>query len=379
MLLPWLEDPTFAARLDWLSAVAGLDLRHLGTEADEDTIRDTANAQPLLVATGLVAALEVFPHPADSFGKIGAVAGHSVGELTAAAGARVITGEQAMVLVRERGRAMAGAAATTATGMTAVLGGDRDDVLATLERHGLVAANDNGPGQIVAAGTLDQLAALAADPPTKARLAPLKVAGAFHTAHMAPAVGHLAGLARSVSVHDARTPVISNRDGRVLHEGPEVLSRIVGQISQPVRWDLCMEAMADLGVTGILEMPPAGTLTGIAKRYFGKEVETFALKTPDQLDDARAFVNKHGEPSPISLSPTWRMVVAPAKGTFHLDGASRDADVLAAGASIGDIVSLRDRIVVTAAHGGQVVEWLVEDGDLVSPGQPLIRLHPAGA
>ena len=299
-LTPWLEDPVFAARFDWLATVAGIDLIHYGTQADDEAIRDTQIAQPLLVATGLVAALGLFPHPADAFAKVGAVAGHSVGELTAAAGARAITAEQAMVLVRERGRAMAAAAATVPTGMTAVLGGDREEVLATIARHGLTAANDNGPGQIVAAGTLEQLEALKGDPPTKARLAPLSVAGAFHTDHMAPAVGRLASLARSVSVHDPRLRVISNKDGRVVDSGTEVLERIVGQIASPVRWDLCLETMAGLGVTGILEMPPAGTLTGIAKRYFkgadlGKDVETFALKTPDQLDEAREFCARHAE------------------------------------------------------------------------------------
>jgi len=377
-LTPWLEDPGFEARMEWLSTVAGVDLVHYGTEADAETIRATEIAQPLLVATGLVAALQLFPHPADAFARIGAVAGHSVGELTAAAGARVIHAEQAMVLVRERGNAMARAAAETPTGMTAVLGGDRDEVLAAIERHGLTAANDNGPGQIVAAGTLAQLEAFAADPPAKARLMPLSVAGAFHTSHMEPAVGHLARLARSVSVHDPRTAVISNRDGRVVHDGAEVLARIVGQIASPVRWDLCLETMADLGVTGILEMPPAGTLTGIAKRAL-KGVETFALKTPDQLDEARAFCDKHGESNPIETSPTWRMVVSPAKGTFRMSRDVVDLAVLPSGTSIGDIASLRDTIPVTAAHGGQVVEWLVEDGDLVSPGQPLLRLHPEGA
>ncbi len=377
-LTPWLEDKTFASRLEWLSVVAGLDLIHYGTEADAETIRDTSVAQPLLVATGLVAALELFPHPADAFSQIGAVAGHSVGELAAAAGARVITAEQAMVLVRERGKAMAEAAAVTPTGMTALLGGDRDEVLASLEKHGLTPANDNGPGQIVAAGTVEQLEALAADPPAKARLMPLSVAGAFHTEHMGPAVGHLARLARSVSVHDARIPVISNRDGTIVHEGADVLARIVGQIASPVRWDLCLDTMSDVGVTGILEMPPAGTLTGIAKRAL-KGVETFALKTPDQLDDARAFVQKHGEVSPIDTTPTWRMVVSPAKGTFHVAEAAADAVALQAGAPIGDIATSRDRTSVVAVHGGQVVEWLVEDGDLVSPGQPLLRLHPEGA
>ena len=378
-LQPWLEDPTFASRFGWLSTVAGLDLAHYGTEADADTIRETQIAQPLLVATGLVAALELFPHPADAFQQIGAVAGHSVGEIAAATGARVITAEQAMVLVRERGRAMAEAAGMTPTGMTAVLGGDREEILAAIDKHGLTAANDNGPGQIVAAGTLEQLAAFAEEPPTKARLMPLSVAGAFHTRHMEPAVGHLAGLARSVSVHDPRTRLISNRDGKVIHDGREVLARIVGQIASPVRWDLCLEAMEDLGVTGILEMPPAGTLTGIAKRAL-KGVETFALKTPDQLDDARAFCAKHGEASGVGIgtSPTWRMVVSPIKGTFHKSEEAADLDLLPAGTTIGDVASLRGRTGVIAAHGGQVVEWLVEDGDPVSPGQPLIRLHPEG-
>ena len=288
-----MELPSFAERLEWLSAVAGLDLVHYGTEADADTIRDTAVAQPLLVASGLLAALELFPHPAEAFARVGAVAGHSVGELAAAAGAGAITAEQAMVLVRERGRAMAEAAARTPTSMTAVLGGHRDDVLAKIEQHGLTAANDNGPGQIVAAGTVEQLTAFADDAPEKARLVPLSVAGAFHTQHMSPAVDVLGRLARSVSTHDARIPVISNRDGKVVHDGREVLERMVTQVSNPVRWDLCIETMLDLGVTGLLEMPPAGTLTGIAKRAM-KGVETFALKTPDQLDDARAFCDKHG-------------------------------------------------------------------------------------
>jgi [acyl-carrier-protein] S-malonyltransferase len=222
-LAPWLEHEQFATRLQWLSTVAGLDLAHYGTEADADTIRDTKIAQPLLVATGLVAALELFPHPADAFEKIGAVAGHSVGELTAAAGVRAISAEQAMVLVRERGNAMAEASAVTPTGMTAILGGDRDEILAGLDKHGLTAANDNGPGQIVAAGTLEQLAAFAEEPPAKSRLMPLTVAGAFHTEHMVPAVGHVDFLARSVSVHDPRVPVISNRDGQVISDGGEVL------------------------------------------------------------------------------------------------------------------------------------------------------------
>jgi [acyl-carrier-protein] S-malonyltransferase len=291
----------------------------------------------------------------------------------------VLTAEQAMVLVRERGKAMASAAAQTATSMTAVLGGDRDEVLAKLAEHGLTPANDNGPGQIVAAGTVEELAALAADPPAKTRLIPLSVAGAFHTKHMEPAVQTLAKYATAISTHDPRTRLISNRDGQVVHDGRDVLQRLVTQVNAPVRWDLCMETMADLQVTGILELPPAGTLTGIARRAL-KGVETFALKTPDQLDDARAFVDKHGSPSEIDASPTWRLLVAPMKGTFsRSDQVLRESgDTVEAGEVVAKVKSLRDELEVKAPHGGIVVEWLVEEGDPVAPGQPLVRLHPNG-
>jgi [acyl-carrier-protein] S-malonyltransferase len=292
-LSPWLAEPTFADRLEWLSAVSGLDLRHYGTEADAETIRDTAVAQPLLVAAGLLAALELFPHPADAFPYLGIAAGHSVGEITAAAGVGVLSAEQAMVLVRERGRAMAAASAVTATSMTAVVGGKPEEVLAAIERQGLTPANNNGSGQVVAAGTKEQLAALAADPPPRARLIELSVAGAFHTVHMQPAVERLAQLARAISTHDPRTRLLSNADGQVVHDGREVLRRIVSQVANPVRWDLCMATMAELGVTGLLEMPPAGTLTGIAKRNL-KGIELFSLNTPDQVTDAMEFVRDHG-------------------------------------------------------------------------------------
>jgi [acyl-carrier-protein] S-malonyltransferase len=373
-LAPWLDDPVFADRISWLSAVAGMDLAYYGTRADADTIRDTQVAQPLLVASGLLSALALFPHPADAFGKNGVAAGHSVGEITAAAGVRVITAEQAMVFVRERGRAMAEAAKVVPTGMTAVLGGDPDEVAAALEAHGLTAANVNGAGQVVAAGTFEQLEAFAADPPAKARLRPLSVAGAFHTVHMASAVDVLRRHARSISTHDPRTRLLSNRDGQVIHDGRAFLNRLVDQVSNPVRWDRCMETMGDLGVTGLLEVPPAGTLTGLAKRAL-PGVETFALKTPDQLDDARDFVDRHAQANPLDASPTWRMVVSPLKGTFTSTGVAPGKS-LAPGAAVGTVRSLRDTLEVTAPHGGTIVEWLVSDGDPVAPGQPLVRLHP---
>lgn len=381
-LAPWLESSGFADRLNWLSAVAGIDLAKYGTEADAETIRDTAIAQPLLVAASLATAQEIVDAPDGAFSRAGALAGHSVGELAAAAGAGVLSAEQAMVLVRERGKAMAAAAQQTATSMTAVLGGDRDEVLAKLAEHGVTAANDNGPGQVVAAGTVEQLAALSADAPAKARLVPLSVAGAFHTHHMQPAVDVLAGYARAVTTQDPRTRLISNADGQIVTDGQDMLQRLVKQVSAPVRWDLCLQTMSDLEVTGILELPPAGTLTGIAKRAM-KGVETFALKTPDQLDDARAFIQKHsseehGSWAATEGEPAWRQLVAPMQGTFTRKGATprETGDSVEPGETVARITHERDELAVTAPYGGTVAEWLVSEGDPVSPGQPLVRLHP---
>jgi [acyl-carrier-protein] S-malonyltransferase len=300
-LAPWLELPIFRERLESLSDVAGLDLVAHGTTSDAETIKDTAVAQPLIVAAGLAAVPTLFPQD-DLGASVGASAGHSVGEITAAALAGVLTDADAMAFVRERGRGMAAASAVAPTGMSAVLGGDPAEVAQTLERHGLTAANANGAGQVVAAGTAEQLAALSADPPAKARVIPLQVAGAFHTVHMAPAVEALGEQARGFTTSAPSVPLVSNTDGAVLRDGAEVLARLVSQVSNPVRWDLCMKTFADLGVTGLIELPPAGTLVGLAKRGL-PGVETLALKTPEDLEAAQRMVREHGG-SPVAGSPS---------------------------------------------------------------------------
>ena len=376
-LTPWLDVPGVRERLEWLSVVSGIDLVKHGTESDADTIRDTAIAQPLIVGSGLVTLLSMFPHPSTAYSSIGAGAGHSVGEITAAVGAGVLTAEQAMIFVRERGKAMADAAARTATGMSAVLGGDADEIVARCEEIGLTPANMNGAGQIVVAGTESQLQAFADNPPDGARVRPLEVAGAFHTEHMGPAVGWLGRLSNAVTTHDPRIRLLSNADGRVVHDGRDVLRRLVNQVSNPVRWDLCMETMADLGVTAVLEIPPAGTLTGLAKRAL-PGVETLAVKTPDDLDAAWAMIREHGTISHLDSNPTWRMLVAPGKGIFRRSLEAAPGDELQQSATVGSVDTLRGSTPVNAPHGGIVVEWLVQDGDPVSPGQPIVRLHPVG-
>ncbi|TQM62837.1 ACP S-malonyltransferase [Humibacillus xanthopallidus] len=297
-LSPWLELDGVRDRLEALGEAGGLDLVAHGTVSDADTIKDTAVAQPLIVAAGLVTAGALLPAPTEATGAV--LAGHSVGEFTATALAGVVSGAQAMSLVATRGRAMAEASAVTPTGMAAVLGGDTDEVLATIERHGLTPANVNGAGQVVAAGTLEQIEALRADPPAKARVIPLQVAGAFHTHHMAPAVDALAAAAADLTPADPTLALLSNADGRAVTDGAEVVTRLVRQVSNPVRWDQCMATLVDLGVTGLLELAPAGTLVGLAKRAM-PGVETVAPKTPDDLDAARALVETHGgtdNPSP---------------------------------------------------------------------------------
>lgn len=378
-LTPWLELPGFRDRLGWLSAAADIDLVTHGTASDEDTIKDTAVAQPLIVGAGLLSLLSLFSHPADGFRSVGVGAGHSVGEITAAAAAGVISAEQAMVFVRERGKAMAAASAVTPTGMSAVLGGDHAEVLERLDSLGLTPANANGAGQVVAAGTMEQLAALTANPPAKARVIPLKVAGAFHTQHMAPAHEVLAGYARAISTHDARVPLITNRDGSVVLGGRAFLDNMVAQVTRPVRWDLTMETMVEMGVTAIIELPPAGTLTGLAKRAM-KGVERVALNTPEDLADAQRLIEEHGgHDADGGGAPDWRVIVSPMKGaiTFAEGVATAEGERLEAGQTLATVGSLRESSLVIAAEDSVLIEWLVSDGDPVSPGMPLVRLFPA--
>lgn len=278
-LTPWLALDGVADHLAQLSAAADLDLVHYGTEADEDTIKDTAIAQPLIVAAGIVTGRLV----QRLLGEENVVfAGHSVGEITAAALSGVISEEDAMRFIRVRANGMAEAAAATPTGMSAVLGGIEDDVRAAIDAAGLTAANSNGGGQIVAAGSLENLAAFAENPPAKTRVIPLKVAGAFHTSYMAAAQGPLADFAATLSPAEPTAPLLSNYDGTAVASGAAALDSLVAQVTRPVRWDLCMATLAEQGVTRIVEVAPAGTLIGLAKRALRGTPGT-AINTPEDL------------------------------------------------------------------------------------------------
>ena len=289
---PWLELPAFKSEIEAMQAASGVDLLTHGTTSDADTIRDTAIAQPLIVSAGIASLRAILGEQSLVDTGIFGVAGHSVGEITAAAAAGVFSTEQAINFVNKRGQEMAKAAALESTSMAAVLGGDQAIVEQRLAELDLEPANYNGGGQIVAAGSSAGIAELQAAGPEGARVIPLQVAGAFHTRYMAPAVAALSEYASSLSVNDPEVKLFSNSNGRAVSSGSEFLTSLVRQVSSPVRWDMCMQQMLEAGVTAILEVSPAGTLAGLAKRSM-PGVEILAVKTPDNLDAALSLINNH--------------------------------------------------------------------------------------
>jgi [acyl-carrier-protein] S-malonyltransferase len=291
-LEPWLAEPRFAEHLGALSEAAGLDLAAHGSVSNADTIRDTAVAQPLIVAASLMALAAVLDEGSGSGwkSKTAGIAGHSVGEFAAAAGAGILTEHDAMVLVSARGNAMAAAAAQVATGMSAVIGGNQEELLALLDTLGLQPANFNGGGQLVVAGELPALAALQSAPPTGARVIPLQVAGAFHTRYMQPAVDALRTVADGLTVSDPNWTIWTNRDGSIVTSGSAFVDLLVGQVASPVRWDLDMAAFAAAGVTGLIELAPAGALVGLAKRGL-KGLPSVAVKSPDDIAAAHELLD----------------------------------------------------------------------------------------
>ncbi|MFX0594431.1 acyltransferase domain-containing protein [Melissospora conviva] len=369
-LTPWLDLPGAQARLRWWSVPAGVDLVHLGTKADADEIKDTARTQPLLVAAALLAAEHLPMHD------VALTAGHSVGELAAAALAGVVPAESAITLAGVRGREMAAACALEPTGMAALLGGDAEEVLAALESHGLHPANRNGAGQIVAAGAQDGLAKLAAQPPARTRVITLQVAGAFHTPYMAPAETVLAEVAAGITPADPHRILLSNLDGAAVSHGREVIQRLVRQVTAPVRWDLCMRSLADLGVTGVIELPPAGTLAGLVKRELkgAGAPEIVTLNTPDDLPAARDLIARHGMPPGHEPTMQFRVAVSPAAGTFQPGDTLTEGDLVRTGQVIGHVATRQGPVEVTAHQGGSLTEWLADRDDPVAPGQPLARI-----
>lgn len=286
MLSPWLELPGAADQLDLWSKASGLDLVRLGTTASVEEITDTAVTQPLVVAATLLAHQELTKRGLLSSETADAdliVAGHSVGEIAAYAIAGVLAADDAVALAATRGAEMAKACALEPTGMSAVLGGDEAEVLARLEQLDLFPANRNAAGQIVAAGPLTALEKLAEDPPAKARVRALGVAGAFHTKYMAPALDRYAAAAAAVATAEPTATLLSNRDGQPVASAAAAMEALVAQLTQPVRWDLCTATMRDRQITAAVEFPPAGTLTGIAKREL-RGVTTRAVKAPADLE-----------------------------------------------------------------------------------------------
>jgi [acyl-carrier-protein] S-malonyltransferase len=369
MMSPWLDLPGAEEQLGAFSELAKIDLRRLGTTATAEEIKDTAVTQPLIVALGLLAAEQL-----GLAGESVVVAGHSVGELTAAAVAGALSPDDAVSFAAVRGAQMAAACALTPTGMSAVLGGAPDEVVAAVTAAGLTAANRNGAGQVVAAGSLTALDKLAEEPPPGARVRSLPVAGAFHTHFMGPAEDALAEFSQGLSARNPRHMLLSNADGLAVSTGHDLLGRLVAQVTRPVRWDLCLETMRHLRVAAAVELPPAGTLTGIAKREL-PGVHLVAVKTPDDLDAARAALQDVSQPGQGEHTPDFHVVVSPAKGTFHPAGDVTEGDHVEKGRQLGVITTNRDEHRVISTRSGVLAEWLRHDSDLVGAGLPIARLQ----
>jgi [acyl-carrier-protein] S-malonyltransferase len=291
-LSPWLELPTFKSSIQAMQAASGVDLIEHGTNSDADTIRDTAIAQPLIVAAGVATLAQLLDGKSAAESGIAGVSGHSVGEITAAIVAGIFDAETGIKFVNERGQAMARAAALEATSMAAILGGSQEDVEAKLASLELEPANYNGSGQIVAAGSAAAIAELQANPLDGTRVIPLQVAGAFHTRYMKPAVATLGDYAATIDHNDPQINLWSNNGGRLIDSGRDFVDLMVQQVSSPVRWDLCMQSMVSAGVTALIELAPAGTLVGLAKRAM-PGIETLAVKTPENLEAALSLIDNH--------------------------------------------------------------------------------------
>jgi len=366
MLSPWLELDGVAEQLAKYSDLAKLDLLRLGTTATADEIKDTAVTQPLIVAVGLIAAARL------KFGDIVA-AGHSIGEVTAAAVAGSLSDSDAVAFAARRGAEMAAACAAAPSSMAAVLGGSADDVAAAIMSAGLTPANRNGAGQIVAAGAVAGIEDLIANPPPGTRVRPLQVAGAFHTSFMASAEQNLRSVASQLSAADPVQILLSNADGTAVTSGATVLARLVAQVTRPVRWDLCLSTLKALGVPAAIELPPAVTLVGIAKREL-PDVELLAIKTPEDISRAQGIIDSHARAAADAAPIDAHLIVSPSQGIFtRAQGIAADGSVRA-GSRVATVRTNRDEFAVIAPASGRLTEWLKHDGDIVGAGLPVARL-----
>ncbi len=366
MLLPWLELPGVTERVTGWSERTGLDLVSAGTSGTADEIRDTALAQPLLAALALVSASAALGQSVP-----GLVCGHSIGELPALAVAGVLAPEEIVSLAAKRGQAMADAAAARPSGLSAVLGGDREAVVAHGEALGLTVATVNQPGQVVLGGAAEALAALAAAPLEGTRVRSLEVAGAFHTAAMGPAEVAFAAAVSALRPARALCPVVANADGAPLTDGAELLARLVRQLTGPVRFDQCLQTLARLGVTGVLEVAPAGTLSPMARKVL-PGVEVLALRSPEDLTAARELVAHAASAGPEQPDVDFQVVSTPESGVVDL--LVRTGQRFETGQSVAVVSRRTGALHIGAPTGGHLQEWLVSPGDPVRAGQPLAVL-----
>ena len=291
MLSPWVTDSKDKELVDSWSSLISVDLLKLGQSGNSEEIKSTDNAQLLIFITSILSSLNLDLKNAKDQSII--FAGHSVGEFAAYSIAGTFEVDQALKIVARRGQSMLAATnAFSKTGMSAVLGGNNDEVISYLREFNLIPANINSNGQIIAAGTLENLDRLANTPPAGTRVRPLEVSAAFHTKYMEPAISRFKEIFRDLNTNSPSQIILSNKNGEELNKSTDIIENLINQVISPVRWDLCQAKMVELGVTGMLELAPGGTLCGIAKKEI-PSVETFAIKSPEDIQSANDFIRKH--------------------------------------------------------------------------------------
>jgi [acyl-carrier-protein] S-malonyltransferase len=261
--------------VDEVAAATGRELRALGD--DPTTAARTADAQPAILAASLAAAAALRAAGL----RPDVVAGHSLGECSAAIVAGVLTREEGARVVAARGAAMADACAAVPGGLAAVVKLSPAAVDALLDEHpDLVLANDNAPGQVVVAGPQDGLRRLRADVRRAGgRLVPLDVEGAFHSPAMRSAVAPLEAALGRVRTADPTVPLITGTTVRQLESGAAVARALSDGVLAPVRWREVQLALAADGITHLVEVGPGGVLAGLARRTV-PHLEVRSVATP---------------------------------------------------------------------------------------------------
>lgn len=370
---PWAGHESWEIVLE-ASEIISRDIAHLLLDADAEELKDTRNAQ----LTTFVSSLMVL----DAVERLGIepsfCAGHSLGEYTALTATGALGLLEGVALVATRADAMHEAGLASPGTMSAILGLDDDQVEIACRRadSDVWVANFNAPGQVVIAGSVAGVSAagvIAKELGAK-RVMSLPVSGAFHTPFMSSARDRLREAISLAAPRDTEVPIISNVDALAHDIGSDWSSLLSAQLSSPVRWKHCLLTMAELGVTGFVELGPGGVLTGMAKRTVDS-ARTISVSTPEELDNLIDWVDAASPSAPPHIEgehlfAVERLIVSPAAGVFTPIKIPALAPIL-----VGQVIGHVGEHEVRSAFDGLLQAYIAVDGERVTSRQPIAWLR----